>query len=163
MGLNERFLAPHGIQWGYFRNADYARIRYSHVPTGAKAAEAAVILLPGFSEFGEKYFELMRDLAAHGYEIWQMEWRGYGGSDRYLDDPEMGHSLGPEHDIRDLDQFLREVVKPASGSPLSLIAHSMGAPIATRSLHDYPGRFTAAVLCSPLFSLSPDTGRGMPD
>jgi hypothetical protein len=74
-GLPERFQAPPAIRWNYFRNHDGARIRYSHVTPGS--AKAAVVLVPGYSEFGEKYFELMRDLVTQGYEVWQMDWRTF--------------------------------------------------------------------------------------
>jgi lysophospholipase len=161
-GLPERFLAPTGIQWGYFQNADAARIRYSHVPVGTGKVKATVVLVPGHDEFGEKYFEVMRDLVGRGYEVWQMDWRGYGGSDRYLAEREKAHSLGVDHDTRDLERFVRSIVKSAPGKPLILIAHSMGAHLGVRYLHDYPGRFTAAVLCSPFLSLSPEASQGMP-
>ena len=161
-GIADRFQAPPGIQWNFFRNADGARIRYSHLPVAAGEVKATVVLMHGYSEFGEKYFELMRDLGSRGNEVWQMDWRGYGGSDRYLADREKAHSLGPDHDTRDLDQFVRTIVKAAPGRPLVLIAHSMGGHLAVRYLHDYPGRFTAAVLSAPFLSLAPGAG-GMPE
>jgi lysophospholipase len=159
-GLPERFQAPAAIRWGYFRNRDGARIRYSHV--AVSPARAVVVLVPGYSEFGEKYFELMRDLVSQGYEIWQMDWRGYGGSDRYLSEREKAHSLGVDRDVRDLEEFVRNVVGLKSGKPLILVAQSMGAHLGTRYLHDYPGRLTAAVLSSPFFSLAPEASQGVP-
>ncbi len=159
-GLPAQFQAPSGIQWQYFRNHDGARIRYSHIATDSP--RAAVVLLPGYSEFGEKYFELMRDLVSHGYEVWQMDWRGYGGSDRYLAEREKAHSLGVGRDVRDLDSFVSNVAGAKPGRPLILVAHSMGAHLGARYLHDHPGRFRAAVLCSPFFSLAPDALQGMP-
>jgi lysophospholipase len=117
----------------------------------------------GYSEFAEKYFEVMRNLTGHGYDVWQMDWRGYGGSDRYLPDRDKAHSLGTSHDTRDLDQFVRTVVKPVPGKPIILVAHSMGAQLAVRYLHDYPGRFQAAVLTSPFLSLASSANRGVPD
>ena len=158
-GLPERFQAPARIQWDYFRNRDGARIRYCHV--GGGSGKAVIVLVPGYSEFAEKYFELMRDFVARGYEVWQMDWRGYGGSDRYLSDREKAYSLGVDHDVRDLDQFVQTVAGPKSGRPLVLVAHSMGAHLGARFLHDYPGRFTAAVLCSPFFSLAPEASQGI--
>lgn len=162
-GLAGRFLAPPGIEWGYFRNADGARIRWSHTPPAAGLTNGSVVLMHGYSEFAEKYFEVLRDLAARGYDVWQMDWRGYGGSDRYLPEREKAHSLGIGHDTRDLDQFVRTVVKAVPGKPLVLIAHSMGGQIAVRYLHDSPGRFQAAVLSSPFLSLAPGASRGVPE
>jgi lysophospholipase len=124
---------------------------------------ATVVLLHGNCEFGEKYFEVIRGLVARGYDVWQMDWRGYGGSDRYLADREKAYSLGVDHDTRDLEQFVRTVVKPAPHKPLILIAHSMGAHLAVRYLHDYPGRFNAAVLSSPFLSLAREASQGLPE
>jgi len=104
----------------------------------------------------------MRDLVSQAYEIWQMDWRGYGGSDRYLSEREKAHSLGVDRDVRDLEGFVLNVVGLKSGRPLILVAQSMGAHLGTRYLHDYPGRFTAAVLSSPFFSLAPEASQGMP-
>jgi lysophospholipase len=162
-GLEARFTAPPGLEWGFFRNADGARIRYSHVPAASTPAKATVVLMPGYSEFAEKYFEVMREFAARGYEVWQMDWRGYGGSDRYLADREKAHSLGAEHDTWDLDQFARTVVRRVPGRPFVLVAHSMGGLYAVRYLHDHPGVLTSAVLSAPFLSMPPGGGAGMPD
>lgn len=162
-GLAERFRAPQGIRWGFFQNADGARIRYSHVPAGSPDARGVVVLMHGYSEFAEKYFELMRDLTARGYEVWQMDWRGYGGSDRFLADREKAHSLGVERDTRDLEQFVRTIVPRDPGRPRFLIAHSMGGHLAVRYLLRYPGRFRAAVLSSPFLSLSEEASGGLPE
>jgi lysophospholipase len=162
-GLAARFKAPIGIEWNYFQNADGARVRWSHVPAAVPDKKGTVVLMHGYSEFAEKYFEVMRDLTAHGYDVWQMDWRGYGGSDRYLREREKAHSLGTSHDTHDLDQFVRTVVKQVPGKPLILIAHSMGAQLAVRYLHDYPRTFQAVVLSSPFLSLATTANRGMPD
>src|SRR3974377_2471091 len=46
-GLPDRFQPPDGIRWDYFRNADNARIRYSHVPASAGKVKATIVLVHG--------------------------------------------------------------------------------------------------------------------
>jgi lysophospholipase len=162
--LEEQFRAPVGIEWGFFQNGDGARIRYSRTPAAAgREARGTVILLHGYSEFGEKYFELMREFAGRGYEVWQMDWRGYGGSDRFLAAREKAHSRGVWRELRDVEQFRQQVARPSSGGPVYLVAHSMGGHLATRYLQAYPGRFRAAILSSPFLSLAPEATQGLPE
>jgi lysophospholipase len=160
-GLEERFLAPPDLEWGYFYDADGARLRYCHLPVrGAPAATA--VLFTGHTEHAEKYFETMRDLNARGIEIWQMDWRGYGGSDRYLPEREMAHSRGVANEVRDAHQFATEIVKPASDR-VFLITHSMGGNIMLRYLHDHPETFRFAVIGSPFLSMGTNSAQGLPD
>jgi lysophospholipase len=159
--LEERFLAPAGITWGFFRNADGARLRYAHLPVSGTASATAV-LFTGHTEHAEKYFETMRDLNARGIEVWQMDWRGYGGSDRYLAEREMAHSRGVANDVRDVHQFATQIVKPAS-ERVFLIAHSMGGNITLRYLHDHPETFRFAVIGSPFLSMGTNSAQGLPD
>ena len=70
----ERFQPPPGIQWNYFRNAGGARIRYSRVPAGGGPAKATIVLMHGYTEFAEKYFETMRDFHARGYDVYCSRW-----------------------------------------------------------------------------------------
>lgn len=157
----ERFLPPEAIVWSHFRNADGANIRYSHVPV-AGGAKATALVVTGHTEFGEKYFELMRELHSRGIEIWQMDWRGYGGSDHYSEERERASSLGIAHDIGDLHQFATEVVKPSSGS-VFLVAHSMGGNISLRYLYDHPDTFAFAVIGSPFLSMGAGSAQALPD
>lgn len=160
--LEDRFHAPPGLQWGGFRNADGVNIRYCFV-LPAIPVKGTAVLVPGNGEFAEKYFELMRELQTHHYAVWEMDWRGFGGSDRYLSDPQKGHSVGFEPHERDLHQFVTTVVRGVPGTPIFLVAHSMGGNIGLRYLHDHPGRFAFAVLSAPGLSLGSGAARGLPD
>lgn len=151
--LEGRFLAPAGWEWGTFVNEDGARIRYGHAaPTGG--ATATVVLVPGAGEFGEKYFEASRDLLSRGFAVWQMDWRGQGGSERYYDDPQRRGAAGYDRDAADLHQFVTDVVKPGRDRPVILIAHSKGGHIALRYLHDYPATFDFAAMTSPMLNVN---------
>lgn len=152
--LQEQFREPDGFSWGYFINSKGARIRYGWIsPTNA--ARAVAVVAPGRAAPIEKYFEFIRYLQSRGFEVWSMDWRGQGGSERYLDNPQKGHSVGFEHDVADLNQFLTTVINQR-GKPIFAVAGSMGAHIMLRYMHDYPDFFDFAVLVSPAFDI--DTG-----
>ena len=145
-GLAQRFSRPATWEWGIFLSQDGARLRSgSAKPMSASPAKATIVVVGGYTEFAEKYFETFNDLLAHGYNVGTLDWRGQGGSQRYLPDPQMAHSIGFEHDIADLEQYLKKY----SGKPIYLVAHSMGGNIALRLLHDHPHLVRAAILSAP--------------
>jgi lysophospholipase len=159
-----RFAQPPGFAWGYFRDtASGARIRYGHAGSAGEA-KLTLVMAGGFGEPAEKYFEVMNERIARGQAVWFMDWRGQGGSDRYLSDPMKSHHAGYEGCIATLLQFVHEVVKPAKQTgadsaplPLVLMAHSMGAHTGLRTLAAYPGIFSRAVFTDPMFRFR--TGR----
>ncbi len=69
--------------------ADGRRIRAGH--WGASAGKATVFLLPGRSEYVEKYGRAARSLLARGYATLSVDWRGQGLASRVLADPLPGH------------------------------------------------------------------------
>ena len=85
-----------------------------------------------------------------------MDWRGDGGSERYLANPQKGYSLGFEHDVADLHQFVTTIVE-RRGKSLLLFAGSFGAHISLRYLHDHPKNFNFAVLVSPMLDIKTGT------
>lgn len=146
----DRFTQPEGFAWDYFRDAQSgARIRYGYVASPEPVE--TIVIVGGFCEPAEKYFEVIRERLARGAAVWIMDWRGQGGSDRFLpDEPEKSHHTGFGAAVATLRQFVREVVKPVQDKPVSLIAHSMGAHIALRALHAEPGLFDRVVLTDPM-------------
>ncbi|MDA2936813.1 alpha/beta hydrolase [Acidobacteria bacterium AH-259-A15] len=153
--LREEFREPEGFSWGHFINTEGAKIRYGWISSD-DAVRAVAIVAPGRASPIEKYFELIRKLQSRGFAVWTMDWRGQGGSDRYLPNPQKSHSSGFEHDIADLHQFLSTIVNGES-KPRFAVAGSMGAHIMLRYLHDHPETFDFAILVSPLFDI--DTGK----
>lgn len=150
--LDPRFLQPQGWEWGSFTNAEGARIRYGHArPSGE--VRGTVVLLTGFNEFAEKYFETARDLLARGFAVWEMDWRGQGGSDRYYANPQKIGSVGLRADAADLHQFVTEIVEPAAAGPLIAVTHSSGGQIILPLLRDHPEMFAAAVLSAPMLEI----------
>lgn len=151
--LAARFLAPEGWRWHDFKNADGRTLRFGSVFPAGKP-RAIVVVLPGLSEFCEKYFEVARDLLARDCAVWVLDWRGQGRSDRYLPNPHKRHSEGFDRDISDLDRWVRDYVRPScGGSPMVMLAHSMGGNIGLRYLAGHPGIFRAAAFSAPMVGI----------
>ncbi len=113
------------------------------------------ILLPGFGGTIEKYFETMREFVDKGYNVWIMDWRGQGGSERYLqNEPHKAHSEGFDAQLRDLDHFVNKVVKTEKDKPFILSGHSMGAHLSLRYLKEHSGVFDCAVINAPMLDIN---------
>jgi lysophospholipase len=154
--LDECFLAPPGFVWGGFTAKDGAVLRWGHLAAANPRVEC--ILVGGFGDFIEKQFETIRDLAARGYSVWCLDWRGQGGSTRPKRWPHRPRARRFTRDAAELAQFAAE--KLGKDLPRVLIAHSMGGAIALLCLHRDPGLFDAAILSAPMLGLQ--TGRAPP-
>lgn len=118
------------------------------------------LVLQGQTEFLEKYCEVIDELRIRGFKVAAFDWRGQGGSERALSDTRIAHIENFTQYDEDLRAFLDHIVKPISSAPPLALAHSMGAHILLRSLHDDPGKIAAAVLTAPMLRVST---RGQPE
>lgn len=122
-------------------------------------SKGSVVVLHGFSEFIEKYSEIIYYFSKQGYDVYMLEHFGHGFSERSVT---VGDNLSKvvidEFDVyvEDVEQFIEDVVKPIApdDKPLFLYGHSMGGGIATRHLEKYPDTFDAAVLSSPMIEVN---------
>lgn len=146
-------LAPHDL-----RATDGASLRYgTWLPDTPPRGVCAI--LDGQTEFLEKYGEVADELRTRGFAVAALDWRGQGGSERSLADGRKAHVRDFSEYDDDLRTFRAEVIAKIDSRPPLAIAHSMGAHILLRSLHDKPDGFAAAVMTAPL--IEADT-RGYP-
>ncbi|PIE18784.1 MAG: hypothetical protein CSA66_03945 [Proteobacteria bacterium] len=138
---------------GTFRADDGVRLRWARV--AIEAPRARVVVLQGRREFLEKYGDIFAALSAWGCDVWALDWRGQGGSERPLDNPHKGHIDSFDRYLADLHGWLEAVVWPGSDEalPAYLLGHSMGGHLALRYLHDRPGAFAAAALSAPMIGI----------
>lgn len=140
---------PEGGEAVWMSAADGVRVRLALWPKGAKGT---VLMLPGRTEYVEKYARAAGDLAARGYASVAIDWRGQGLADRAQDDPLVGH-------VDDFDEFQRDFdLMPALArelglpEPFYLLSHSMGGAIALRAL--YRGApVKAAAFSAPMWGI----------
>ncbi len=144
------------------------------------AAKAVIVMLHGFCEFFGKFHETAYDFWENGYTVYFLEQRGHGGSERYIEDPDVVDVGDFSEYVEDLKCLLDQVVLPEtqnyltraavggaySGSAgavgsvgsgklkLLLYAHSMGGCVGTLFLEKYPDYFYAAVLSSPMIRMN---------
>ncbi len=143
---------PPGGKGLVVRAPDGVCLRAGIWPHESPSPRGSVIILPGRTEFIEKYGEVIGELLARGFAVGVLDWRGQGLSQRVLGDARRGH-------IDTFDTYLTDFAQVAAGplaqlpKPWIALAHSMGANIATLLLERDAGRFTAAALCSPMYGI----------
>ena len=142
---------PSGGTGAFFTAKDGARLRYA-IWTQANAAKGSVFILPGRTEFIEKYGELIGELLARGFNVAAIDWRGQGLSARLLSDPLRGH-------IADFRVYVEDFAALAAGpfasmpKPWTLLAHSMGGGIGMQILQLHPEFAQAAIFSAPLLNI----------
>src|SRR3712207_8272021 len=75
---------------------DGMRVRLAHRKPAGGRARGTVVVLTGRAEFIEKYEETLGELASLGFASAIFDWRGQGGSDRFLDHRHRGHVVQVE-------------------------------------------------------------------
>ena len=136
----------------FITTRDGTRLRTAVFP--AASSRGVCVLMGGQTEFIEKYCEVIDELVARRFTVATFDWRGQGGSARALADPLKAHVDDFAQYDDDLASVLDQVVKPLSSEPPLALAHSMGAHILLRTLHDRPGRFRAAAMTAPMLAVS---------
>ena len=122
-------------------------------PRRGRPARGVCVLLNGQTEFIEKYEEVIGELAARGFAVATLDWRGQGGSQRDLANPLKAH-IGHFTDYdEDLSAFMDMVVRPMGDRAPIALAHSMGGHILLRALHARPNQFAAAVFSAPMIGV----------
>ncbi|MEP2533289.1 alpha/beta hydrolase [Shimia sp.] len=129
---------------------DGVRIRMAYWPS--TNARGTVFLLPGRTEYIEKYGRSAADFAARGFAQVSIDWRGQGLADRLLDDRRAGYVQDfPDFQL-DLDAVLQAAEQENLPKPYFIIGHSMGGSICLRALMENKP-FNAAVFSAPMFGI----------
>jgi lysophospholipase len=116
----------------WLRSSDEVRLRAGHA--AASNSKGTVFLLPGRTEYLEKYGRTTRDFVQAGFDVVSIDWRGQGMSDRLSGNPMVGHVerfLDFQKDWSALCAFARKRGLP---KPWHMVAHSMGGCIGLRAL-----------------------------
>jgi lysophospholipase len=141
---------PAGGEAYWLTAEDGVRVR---VATWAEGSKGTVFILPGRTEYCEKYGRAAGELADRGFSSLAIDYRGQGLADRLLPDRLMGHvDRFPDyqHDIREALFLAGEKSLP---KPYFMIAHSMGGAIGLRTIMGlHP--FRAALFSAPMWRIN---------
>lgn len=144
---------PSGAQTFWIEGLGGCRLRAVRWISDAQTPVGTVLLLHGYSEFIEKYFETAQNLLNRGWNVVTFDWRGQGLSERLNEDVgQRGYVEDFEHFAFDARAVFDQLVEPLQGRRL-LMGHSMGGNLALRLLQDHQPRFDAAVVCAPMLRL----------
>jgi lysophospholipase len=140
---------PENVRAHWLTTSDGVNIRVGVWPTGAKGT---VLLLPGRTEYIEKYGPAAGDLRDRGYATMAIDWRGQGLSARLLENRAIGY-VGRFSDYQfDVKAMVRAAGDLGLPRPFYLMSHSMGGAIALRALIDGIG-VRAAVFSAPMWGI----------
>ncbi len=142
---------PKGTAFKFLDVGAHTSIRYAR--WARREARATILLLPGFSEFIEKYFEVVDDLLARNLSVYVIDWRSQGLSSRPLKNRSKVHLESFEQYLADLHRFVEVVMRPQTVGPILILAHSMGGHLALRYMHDHAQLIQGAVLSSPMIDI----------
>lgn len=131
--LSPRFYPPEGWAWGLIQTGGKPAQRYG-VAAGWRAPRATVVILPGYGESAEAWFETAADLIRRGYTVWILERAGQGGSARYTLPRDLGFVPSFDPDVANLRALVRVVIRPTDTKPLILLGHADGAIVALRAV-----------------------------
>jgi len=113
-----------------------------------KSPRAAVQIVHGMAEHGERYEGFAGALCAAGFDVWVMDLLGHGKS---ASDEQLGY-FGEEHgwknlvgDIRLLTRTMRDAYP--DGLPIFLFGHSMGSFLARAYCERYSDDLAGAAFC----------------
>ena len=115
----------------------------------SKPAKAAVQIVHGMAEYGERYEDFAAALCEAGYDVWAMDLLGHGKS--VASEEDYGY-FGEKHgwkkviaDIRQMTNIMRE--QYPEGFPLFLFGHSMGSFYARAYCERFSEDLAGGIFC----------------
>ncbi len=131
--LSARFFPPDGWAWGFVQTGGQPMQRYG-VASTSRVPQAIVVIVPGYGESAEVWFETARELIDQGCTVWVLDRAGQGGSARYAAPRDRGFvsSFGP--DVANLRNLISQVIRPDPDVPVILLSQADGAVVALRAL-----------------------------
>ena len=148
--IEKRFLPDDSWKIGEFTNQETNHnIHYSYSLTNEPIG--TVIILPGLSEFSEKYIETVNFFNKRNYNCYVIDWAYQGRSSRFKKNNHKRYSDGYNSDISDLNKFIKNFAP--NETPLYMLGHSMGAHIGLRYLATQNHNIKAASFSTPMLGI----------
>lgn len=140
---------------GTFRGKNNLAIHYRTFIR--QSANNCLVILPGRTEPLEKYAEVIYDLlqtkGGSNLNFYLMDHRGQGASDRMKSPADMGYVDSFENYVSDVEAFVTFQKLDQNCDQKFLLAHSLGAGIATSLVLKNPEMFDRVALTSPMLKI----------
>lgn len=140
---------PDGGAAYWIEAADGVRLRLA---TWGGGDQGSVLLIPGRTEYIEKYGQAAGELRARGFSVAVLDYRGQGLADRVADDPMIGH-VGAFSDYQlDVRAALDAMGALGLGGPVHMLCHSLGGAIGLRAAHVQAG-ISSVAYSAPMWGI----------
>ena len=136
----------------YFRGEQNKRIHYYHYAVGKP--KGVLVICPGRAESALQYAEFVYDFRNIGFDIFVLDHRGQGISDRFLADRMKSHVDDFSFYIKDLSNFILNHVKPENYPTSVIMGHSMSGAIISGYLEKFPNKFSKVILVAPMIQIN---------
>jgi len=137
-------------QSDYFQGVDNKTVHNISIKTGN---DKAIVISQGRNESVLKYKEVAYDLHQQGYDIFLIDHRGQGFSERFGGDQYRGYVEDFKDYADDLNQYVTALQLDKKYTQRYLLSHSMGGTISALYLQQFTHPFQASVFFSPMFSI----------
>jgi lysophospholipase len=117
----------HGKVW-LAATRDAAQLRFASWRPTVKPVRGTVVVVQGRAEFIERYSETIAELRRRGFHVLAFDWRGQGGSQRFVRRHRKGHVGRLRHYEHDLALAMSQM-RANLPAPYFVLAHSMGAAL----------------------------------
>ena len=138
-------------QSSYFSGIDDKKVHTISIKTGNNKA---IVISQGRNESVLKYKELAFELNQLGYDLYLIDHRGQGFSQRLGGNSHRGHVEHFQDYVDDLHHYISSLNLQQNYQNSYLIAHSMGSTISALYLQQFDHPFQASVFFSPMFSIN---------
>jgi lysophospholipase len=151
----------HGKAW-FAKTRDGAQLRFASWRPTVKLVRGTILLVQGRAEFIERYSETIVELRRRGFHVISFDWRGQGGSQRFVRRRRKGHVGWLRHYEHDLALALAQM-RETLPEPYFVLAHSMGAALCLDAARRDALPVSRLVALAPMLGLSmierPDMAR----
>jgi lysophospholipase len=138
-------------QFGTFAGVDGAEISYA--VARAPTPRGALVVSPGRREPLLGYCELVTDLQDSGHDVYLIDHRGQGWSERLIADRDRVHVEAFADYVADLATLIDDVVQPARYRRVVGLGHSMGGAVLARYAELHPATFDELILSAPMLAI----------
>lgn len=107
-----------------------------------------MLVLPGFTEYCEKYAHIMKHLVSLGFDCLSIDWPGQGRSGHFGNDKLAVHCVDFETQIDSLQSLLEEA--GWGSKSFHILGHSMGGHLAILTANRLPEKVLSMALSAPM-------------